>query len=405
MPKRPPKEWWNRCTAGVAESNRLYDRDADPSSVCGSLWYHKMRPADKRLIVQKAEAKKMKKNPVSLRIREGTRVQFKPTPASLALYTRPPKSGALGTVKPVNLGGGKHKTSLAGPGGGLVYVKWDDGYFQGVSSLDLVKMPRAHKRVAERGLDYDVTGGEKLEENPAGGGMLVLAALAAAGVAWLLLRKPSSAAAPASSPQLPAPTEPSAVPSILPPAKSPVSVPNLPATNCGSKIYVTYKFTGKPLLINVFRRLTVWDTKVGLTNTQVVESGRWADPKESSFLVSPQAGDFEEKLKDAGVIGMPLPSSSSIRYLAEAWVQTIDGWCLAETSTNYEPWTVSTASPSSVVSPPAPPAPNSLTQQASLEPATPELGRRGGGGTQPHISPPPTHLRQGGSGSHVGPGK
>lgn len=177
-PRRPPREWWYRCTAGVEESNRLYGRDVDPSSVCGALWYRKMRAADKRLIVQKAEEKKMQKNPrrppllkrASLRSREGTRVRFEATPASLALYSSPPKRFSEGTITSVSFGGSR-RTSLPGPGGGLVYVRWDDGSFQGVSPLDLVVLPT-------------------FAPNPTagGGGMLALAALAAAGIAWLLLR-------------------------------------------------------------------------------------------------------------------------------------------------------------------------------------------------------------------------
>lgn len=189
-PRRPPREWWRRCVAGVEESNRLYEREADPCSVCGSLWYHKMRAADKRLIVQKAEEKKKKtrrldENPrtrilkrASLRTREGTRVRFEATPASLALYSSPPKRFAEGTVTSVSVGGSK-RTSLPGPGGGLLYVRWDDGSFQGVSPLDLVVLPT-------------------FEANPAGGGggMLALAALAAAGIAWLLLRGKSTVEEP-----------------------------------------------------------------------------------------------------------------------------------------------------------------------------------------------------------------
>jgi hypothetical protein len=40
---------------------------------------------------------------------------------------------------------------------------------------------------------------------------------------------------------------------------------------------------------------------------------------------------LENDLKDASF-------SATKRYLAEAWVETADGWCLAATSTNYEPW-------------------------------------------------------------------
>ena len=217
MPRRPPREWWYRCTAGVAASGS----SADPNSVCGALWYHKMRAADKRLIVQKAEEKKMRKNPVTLRIKEGTRVEFRPTPASLALYSDPPSIGALGRVSSVSTGRGK-RTSIPGPGGGLVYVKWDDGSFQGVSSLDLVKLPDL-KSIGDEFADTlfgpAPRKGTGMWENPAGGGggMLALAALAAAGVAWLLLRKPATAqAAPGPAPQLPAPPAPLPAPATCP---------------------------------------------------------------------------------------------------------------------------------------------------------------------------------------------
>lgn len=69
--------------------------------------------------------------------REGTRVRFEPNPASYALYSNPPKKMMTGTVETVPLPGGR-KTYFPGPGGGLVYVKWDDGHHQGVSPIDLV---------------------------------------------------------------------------------------------------------------------------------------------------------------------------------------------------------------------------------------------------------------------------
>lgn len=73
---------------------------------------------------------------------EGTRVVFEPTPASRALYGYAvPAAGTLGTVTPVAFGLGS-RTSLPGPGGGLVYVRWDDGLFCGVSRLDLRRLGR-----------------------------------------------------------------------------------------------------------------------------------------------------------------------------------------------------------------------------------------------------------------------
>lgn len=70
--------------------------------------------------------------------REGARVKFLPTPASLALYSPPtPTIGATGSVTSVPFGGGVRRTFLPGPGGGLVYVKWDDFGVMGVSSTDI----------------------------------------------------------------------------------------------------------------------------------------------------------------------------------------------------------------------------------------------------------------------------
>lgn len=70
---------------------------------------------------------------------EGTRVRFVANPASLALYTRPPKIGSTGSVTSVPLGGGRRSTYMPGPGGGLVYVRWDSGEVMGVSQSDLVR--------------------------------------------------------------------------------------------------------------------------------------------------------------------------------------------------------------------------------------------------------------------------
>lgn len=133
---------------------------------------------------------------ISLRTREGTRVRFEPIPASYALYSSPPARGATGSVTTVSFGGGGgRRTHLPGPGGGLVYVKWDDGSFQGVSSIDLVKLS------------------SKLEENPEGSGaVLAVMGIAALGLGWLFMseKKASAAPAPAPAPTPSAPACPSA---------------------------------------------------------------------------------------------------------------------------------------------------------------------------------------------------
>lgn len=78
---------------------------------------------------------------VSPRSRAGTRVVMKANPASRALYTNPPADGMEGTVTPVSIGRGK-VTFMGGPGGGLLYVKWDDGESMGVSPNDLDLAPK-----------------------------------------------------------------------------------------------------------------------------------------------------------------------------------------------------------------------------------------------------------------------
>lgn len=57
MPKRPPKRWWKSCVRGVEKSGMAYD----PESVCGSVWYHKMSPAQKREAVRESEKSKRKR--------------------------------------------------------------------------------------------------------------------------------------------------------------------------------------------------------------------------------------------------------------------------------------------------------------------------------------------------------
>lgn len=74
--------------------------------------------------------------------REGLRVVFNANPASRALYGyRVPRNGEGGRVTTVPVPGGR-KTCMRGPGGGLVYVKWDSGFTTGVSSIDLDRAKR-----------------------------------------------------------------------------------------------------------------------------------------------------------------------------------------------------------------------------------------------------------------------
>lgn len=82
----------------------------------------------------------------TLRTRVGTRVRFTPNPASYALYCHcgepscnndPPEIGEEGTVATVSFGGAGKRSSLKGPGGGLLYIEWDEHGYQGVSPRDV----------------------------------------------------------------------------------------------------------------------------------------------------------------------------------------------------------------------------------------------------------------------------
>ena len=77
----------------------------------------------------------------------GLRVVFSPNPVSLALYSyRVPEAGARGSVTAAHTAGGP-RTYLDGPGGGLIFVKWDgDGLVCAVSMRDLKLEPAATAR-------------------------------------------------------------------------------------------------------------------------------------------------------------------------------------------------------------------------------------------------------------------
>ncbi len=81
---------------------------------------------------------KVDEKPFPRRPRVGMRVRFSPRPVSAGLYTNPPEIGATGSVTTVPVPGGR-RAYMPGPGGGLVFVKWDDGHVQGVSPIDLVR--------------------------------------------------------------------------------------------------------------------------------------------------------------------------------------------------------------------------------------------------------------------------
>jgi len=71
--------------------------------------------------------------------RVGTRVVYQPNPISHTLYTKPPRIGERGTVTTVALPGGRGRY-IPGPGGGLLYVKWDRHGTMGVSPRDVKRV-------------------------------------------------------------------------------------------------------------------------------------------------------------------------------------------------------------------------------------------------------------------------
>jgi hypothetical protein len=74
---------------------------------------------------------------VSPRTRQGTRVRFNAHPGSLVLYTHHPEIGEEGSV--TTMPGFGKRTYLPGPGGGLLYVDWDQSGTIGVSPKDVEK--------------------------------------------------------------------------------------------------------------------------------------------------------------------------------------------------------------------------------------------------------------------------
>lgn len=90
------------------------------------------------------------------RPRAGTRVVWTPNPASVLLYSNRselPEPGELGTIQPMQVPGAGRVTSIPGPGGGLVYVKWDNGSFFGVSRYDILLFKGEEPQGKEASMD------------------------------------------------------------------------------------------------------------------------------------------------------------------------------------------------------------------------------------------------------------
>lgn len=95
----------------------------------------------------------------TLRTPVGTRVRFSPNPASYKLYSRPPARGEEGEVTTTQFPGGGRRSFMPGPGGGLLYVKWDQTGVQGVSPIDVEVIRRGR-----RGSSSSLEGTSKIDK-------------------------------------------------------------------------------------------------------------------------------------------------------------------------------------------------------------------------------------------------
>ncbi len=88
------------------------------------------------------KVKNMRENPS--RFKEGDRVTFNPNPAALQMYTAGtyPPIGTSGSVTTVSVPGGGRRTTMPGPRGGMLYVKWDGYGTVGVFPVDVVREGR-----------------------------------------------------------------------------------------------------------------------------------------------------------------------------------------------------------------------------------------------------------------------
>jgi len=71
--------------------------------------------------------------------RKGSRVAYFPNPVSHMLYRDPPRIGEAGTVTTVSVGT-RSVHYMPGPGGGLVYVDWDEAGIMGIAPQDLTRV-------------------------------------------------------------------------------------------------------------------------------------------------------------------------------------------------------------------------------------------------------------------------
>lgn len=139
---------WGKKAAKTPNSEEVMSALEELSTLAGlTSRFEEGKPADPTKDMSDEDAQKwedmndeygdkFKAAKVNPRSPAGTVVVLKANPAARALYTGLPPNGTQGKVSPVAMPGGK-KTYLPGPGGGLIYVAFDNGEFMGVSPNDL----------------------------------------------------------------------------------------------------------------------------------------------------------------------------------------------------------------------------------------------------------------------------
>jgi hypothetical protein len=157
MPRSSPDMKFRILTKTGAKREGL-DPDDNANWITGHWWTESNYDAAvRRGVLVRGEDEDAGLGEVSPRTRQGTRVVFNPSPGSLVLYRLHPEPGEEGSVTTMP-GFGKH-TYLPGPGGGLLYVNWDEAGTIGVSPNDVDKVGR--KRAATRNLGEHESDHEK----------------------------------------------------------------------------------------------------------------------------------------------------------------------------------------------------------------------------------------------------
>ena len=138
------KDWVDEATHNTTRemAKKHYDYLKHRAEMSDGNGYPTDRPAREHWEAFSTEKKTKKTADVSSKVKAGTRVVVNGFPGARILYGRNPlpPDGTLGTVTPMNVGGGM-KTFIPGAGG-LLFVKFDNGDFMGVQLQDVDLAPQ-----------------------------------------------------------------------------------------------------------------------------------------------------------------------------------------------------------------------------------------------------------------------